>query len=511
MVMDRTAIDVQTTPLRLHGEPTSTWTGAFCQYVSRNVREYFAEWQPTDARAEKEYRRKQHTMAEIINSCDVACFVKPGGICPFCKMALALLEDLKARQSFRLHSEDLFSDEREALRLMEQPAQVKLTFPVIYVRGRRLNGGYEELERMSKDGSLVVLLRMTDSARTRVVPPKDLQLPSSSQKPQFLRTAGGSHWLRFQFYVYGNVLRGIALCQVIVFGIVLGLGGLDSDGKHALWLVLADAAAFVLIGPTPLSPFGCLATFLLWRRRGTVASAVPYKVTFTLYILLLAPSLVCGDSDNPVCDALSSDGARGCARLHYCTILSERSASQTTSTSHRLHGKPPLPGVTPRFVARTAWRPLCSLTLRYSRSSASDPRASPRSSCTRRGSSAPGSTPRLTQSGKHSYNRRARARPARGYTNNGPDQKFRPTDRLQLGRGSYFKASQRMKAMVPKGVVIAHLYQRLIDAGPTSRGNASTAAAIYECDVTTVDPFSASLFSLHGQTFSSRPYRLSFC
>eukprot|EP00965_Chrysotila_dentata_P012503 410622-Pleurochrysis_carterae.AAC.7 len=59
MVMDRTAIDVQTTPLRLHGEPTSTWTGAFCQYVSRNVREYFAEWQPTDARAEKEYRRKQ--------------------------------------------------------------------------------------------------------------------------------------------------------------------------------------------------------------------------------------------------------------------------------------------------------------------------------------------------------------------------------------------------------------------------------------------------------------------
>jgi len=63
-------------------------------------------------------------MAEIINSCDVACFVKPGGICPFCKMALALLEDLKARQSFRLHSEDLFSDEREALRLMEQPAQV---------------------------------------------------------------------------------------------------------------------------------------------------------------------------------------------------------------------------------------------------------------------------------------------------------------------------------------------------------------------------------------------------
>mmetsp|Transcript_31697 Transcript_31697/g.69314 ORF Transcript_31697/g.69314 Transcript_31697/m.69314 type:complete len:204 (-) Transcript_31697:388-999(-) len=162
-------------------------------------------------------------------------------------------------------------------------------------------------------------------------------------------------------------------------------------------------------------------------------------------------------------------------------------------------------------LAATAWRPLCSLTLRYSRSSASDPRASPRSSCTRRGSSAPGSTPRLTQSGKHSYNRRARARPARGYTNNGPDQKFRPTDRLQLGRGSYFKASQRMKAMVPKGVVIAHLYQRLIDAGPTSRGNASTAAAIYECDVTTVDPFSASLCSLHGQTFSSRPYRLSFC
>mmetsp|Transcript_31700 Transcript_31700/g.69327 ORF Transcript_31700/g.69327 Transcript_31700/m.69327 type:complete len:343 (-) Transcript_31700:388-1416(-) len=319
---------------------------------------------------------------------------------------------------------------------------------------------------------------------------------------------------------FGPSVRGTATHHSILFA------SKRSDLKSALSVLPVPGASGSCHGF--LSSFGSASGYL--RRINYAEQTIGW----------LSSSIA--DSDNPVCDALSSDGcaaavppsdlahalvpaclfvssrprgsvhrARGCARLHYCTILSERSASQTTSTSHRLHGKPPLPGVTPRFVARTAWRPLCSLTLRYSRSSASDPRASPRSSCTRRGSSAPGSTPRLTQSGKHSYNRRARARPARGYTNNGPDQKFRPTDRLQLGRGSYFKASQRMKAMVPKGVVIAHLYQRLIDAGPTSRGNASTAAAIYECDVTTVDPFSASLCSLHGQTFSSRPYRLSFC
>ena len=63
---------------------------------------------------------------------------------------------------------------------------------------------------------------------------------------------------------------------------------------------------------------GCVATLLVWRRRGTVAPLLPYKVTFVgLYFLLNAGAIGCrlselttaGDYEpSVVCDLVRSDG-----------------------------------------------------------------------------------------------------------------------------------------------------------------------------------------------------------
>ena len=56
-----------------------------------------------------------------------------------------------------------------------------------------------------------------------------------------------------------------------------------------LALLCLDALLFTLSGPTPWSPLGNLSTLLVWRRRGSVAPLLPYKITFGgLYVLLNA-------------------------------------------------------------------------------------------------------------------------------------------------------------------------------------------------------------------------------
>ena len=54
-----------------------------------------------------------------------------------------------------------------------------------------------------------------------------------------------------------------------------------------------DALIFVLTGPTPFQPLGVLATYLTWNRRGVIASAVPYKVTFAMYAVGGVLNMLC--------------------------------------------------------------------------------------------------------------------------------------------------------------------------------------------------------------------------
>mmetsp|Transcript_46229 Transcript_46229/g.128468 ORF Transcript_46229/g.128468 Transcript_46229/m.128468 type:complete len:338 (+) Transcript_46229:85-1098(+) len=274
----------------------------FCATVrestSRFLREYVREWQPTDERAVVRLGEALQRLKFAIDGNDVAVFVKPGGLCPFCTLTEQLLHSAQAAHGCLVHVEDLLHDEREGLKMMlvGELGERVLTYPVIYLRGARVIGGYEEFKTLhdSAEGLAPAL------GRERILfepPDRDRlleTLPSKSERPRLFYQAGGGSWCAFQQLLFGNVLRVIALFQVVLLVLALSL---QSSSPHAAALVLAivgvDAAVFVLVGPAPFAPLGALATLVAWRRRGSVASAVPYKFTFALYAVGCLANLPC--------------------------------------------------------------------------------------------------------------------------------------------------------------------------------------------------------------------------
>lgn len=84
----------------------------------RFVHEYVREWQPTDERSVERLAEALKRLQAGVNGYDVSVFVKPGGLCPFCNMTLALLRRELSAREFSLHEADLLHDEREALKVM---------------------------------------------------------------------------------------------------------------------------------------------------------------------------------------------------------------------------------------------------------------------------------------------------------------------------------------------------------------------------------------------------------
>ena len=62
----------------------------------RWLREYSLEWQLTDAKNAATVQRRVDAIIESVNHSDVVCFVKPGGLCPFCNMASKILVEAAA-------------------------------------------------------------------------------------------------------------------------------------------------------------------------------------------------------------------------------------------------------------------------------------------------------------------------------------------------------------------------------------------------------------------------------
>lgn len=302
----------------LEGSRSSATRRSACEGARRWLVEYANEWRPTDERAEGRLRKALAKLADAVNTSDAAVLVKPGGLCPFCNMALEVLRK-HAEGGAAVHSADLLHDEREALKLAlaDELASV-LTFPVIFVRGRRLAGGFEELQDLHR--------QLADDGRTelhhalggerRAFAPSLPPLPSASERPKLAHQAGGGRVLGFHTLLYGNVLRVIALLQVGVLGVCYALrraGGGQPSVFYPLLLALlgADAALFVALGPSPFSPLGTLATHLVWRRRGAVASALPYKFTFALYAAALLLDLPCAFAASAGASSPSSCGFIG--------------------------------------------------------------------------------------------------------------------------------------------------------------------------------------------------------
>ena len=109
------------------------------------------------------------------------------------------------------------------------------------------------------------------------------------------QAGGGSVW-RFQLKGYGNIIRGYALLQVILLAVIIGVVQEKLQKLTAVLVVflLVDTLLFILCGPTPLSPMGCLVTCLVWSRRGPAVTLIPYKVVFAFYAVGVVRQLLCG-------------------------------------------------------------------------------------------------------------------------------------------------------------------------------------------------------------------------
>ena len=263
------------------------------EYVRRFLREYALEWQRTDERTLVRLSKALQDVAATVNETDVVLLVKPGGFCPFCNRAVELM---KRKQhdgtAFSLSVADLLHDEREALKLAFAAELMDrvITYPVVFVRGARVAGGFTELEERVNDGRFAAAMA---AERVEWTPPDQLELPVDT-KPRLLHPAGDGRWATFQWYVYGNVLRLYAAMQVVTLAVALAL---YSEHERVAAAVLGalgvDMALFVLLGAAPWSPLASLATLLAWPRRGSVATALPYKFVFSIYCFFLLGSLPC--------------------------------------------------------------------------------------------------------------------------------------------------------------------------------------------------------------------------
>jgi len=310
-------------------ERRSKCASAFARSASRWVEDYVLEWQRTDSRNASKLKVRAAGLVEAINESDVVCFVKPGGLCPFCNLASKILLEYSVAEGappFALHIGDLLLEDREALRLML--GVPVLTWPVCFIRGVHLPGGGEAVARLKKEDQLHSAI----TAPLVSFAPPPLRPPQKEPWPLLLHQAGGGRWLGCQTRIYGNVLRGIAVLQICLLApaYVLQRSGNTTATIPLLALLALDAFMFTAAGPTPWSPLGCLSTVLVWPRRGTVAPLLPYKFTMgALYFLLNVGTLACrlidtaaASDDVDVGGASNSSGSNSSSTGAFCRLIS---------------------------------------------------------------------------------------------------------------------------------------------------------------------------------------------
>ena len=319
------------------------WAETLAHSAATWLREYLLEWQLTDARNSRMLQWRVGALSEAVRHSDVVCFIKPGGLCPFCNTATRLL--LAAARAtgdapahFTLHIADLFNEDREALRVMLGAAV--LTWPVVFLGGAHLPGGGEAVLRLHKEGQL---LQRACAPRVQFEPHP--VYPTVLPRPLLLHQAGGGAWRGCQRRIYGNVLRGIALLQI---ALLLPAHELQKHGHTyasvpLLALLAIDSLLFCLAGPTPWTPLGNLATMIVWRRRGSVAPLVPYKVTFgALYFALNIGALSCRLAVQGIADdgVLRVEDSNSTAGLGAGTSAAAAAAAATAASASSSSASP---------------------------------------------------------------------------------------------------------------------------------------------------------------------------
>jgi glutaredoxin len=257
-----------------------------CSYAKSDAKSYMHEYLDIFRGQQFDAERVDEFVGVVNDGVAVTMFVKKS--CTYCTSATAMLNGELERSQFTFSSIDGATDDAAKDALKAMMGDPNLTFPVIFIRGRYI-GGSQQLKEIINQQRFAALLSEPQSTFTKGA--------GVASRPNYLAQADGGTWHTFQLKGYGNVIRGYAFLQVVLFSVIIGLVANDlfsAAGVIAI-VLLADLLAFTITGPTPLSPMCGLVTFLLWERRGPPVTLVPYKVVFMIYIAGLIRQLLCDE------------------------------------------------------------------------------------------------------------------------------------------------------------------------------------------------------------------------
>ena len=268
-----------------------------CSYLQNDLFSYLQEFKCS---GKKPNQKVLDTICDAIETHTLVIFAKPG--CGFCKRAKKLFADHYTDTP--AHVINGVSPEFRVA-LSRVLGMSTISFPMCYIQGSYI-GGSDDVARLHSNDEL------TSKIQGERSPMAEFGKGMIKTRPMFCSMLAGSEvsvattgpcdsstskWYCFQTKSYAQVIRMMALLQVIVILIVLGCGESNTlIGTNIAIVLIAvlsiDLIIFVLLGATPLTLFGNLSKWLVWNVKGDAVPCIPYKVVFGTYILAFGRILI---------------------------------------------------------------------------------------------------------------------------------------------------------------------------------------------------------------------------
>lgn len=249
-------------------------------YAKKAVVEYIQEFKTTDEQATRDNQAAADKIREAVAKHAIVLLVEPAGVAEECNAAVALVKATRVAEYTVI---DVFDHEETALRAIL--GKQALTLPVVFIQGR-LVGGLPELYQLNDNQGWSAQLSVSREELKTLSP----ELLEVQREPLHLvHQAGGGPWWFFHLFMYGNVVRMISFFQVciaIICCICIANDEYKTAQSFATYFFF-DCLLLLAFGPSPWSPTGLLSTLLVWNRRGPVVTALPYKVIFAFYAVLI--------------------------------------------------------------------------------------------------------------------------------------------------------------------------------------------------------------------------------
>lgn len=242
---------------------------------------------------------KIELITQLVNDNDVSVFAKDG--CGFCTRAKDLLAAEKTRGGLSFSQMDVIGTAPDFRAALKAATGVPLvSFPMIFIRGVFIGGG-DQLSKLVLDRRLLPALSAPRAAGGFVAGHVEWGLElQRAHAVQFFQVPRGGKWYCFQLNTYANLVRGISVLHVIIFGAMITLQSLQQTDTTRLayavllWYFFLDLLLYIVFGPVPWSPLGCLTNLVCWRVRGNSITTIPYKVVFLAYVVTFAQEIFGG-------------------------------------------------------------------------------------------------------------------------------------------------------------------------------------------------------------------------